>query len=474
MMKIGDSLVDGVWVPVTGPETTAINPATREPLATVQLGTAADVDAAVAAAHRAFASWSTTSIEERAAILYRLRDRLRDHTEQFAKIIASEIGSPLWFTRRIGMTLPIRNIELAIEGAEELLGDRRAGSSVIVREPYGVVAAITPWNAPVHQIVAKIAAALAAGCTVVLKPSEIAPQTARLFAEVMLDARIPKGVFNMVIGGADVGEALVSHPLVDLVSFTGSLEVGKRVAASAAASVKKVLLELGGKSATIVLADADLEKVAEIVPALCFANSGQVCVAQSRLLVPRDLVPRMEELLANSVSSWTVGSPFDETARLGPVATAQQYERVQKFIQHGIDEGAKLIAGGPDRAGELPGYYIAPTVFSEVSPDMVIAQEEIFGPVLVVMAYDSIDEAVEIANSVPLGLSGGVWSSDIPRAQHVARRMRTGQVSINGAPQNLATPFGGYKQSGYGRENGKYGVEEFLQYKAIHGLPEPQ
>lgn len=469
MITLDNNLINGSWVRAGGDTIVTVNPATTQPRAQVRFATAMDVDMAVRAAHAAFPAWSARNVAERNAILRRLHDILHERAEDFARVIAEEVGSPLWFSRRIGMAMPVRNLELAIEAAEELFTETAIGTSVLRREPYGVVAAITPWNAPVHQIVAKVGAALAAGCTVVLKPSEFAAETARLFADAVQDAGVPAGVFNMVFGGGDIGEALVAHPLVDVVSFTGSGAVGRKVAATAAGGIKKVALELGGKSATILLDDADLEKAAETIPALCFANSGQVCVSQSRLLVPRELLSRIEGLLIDAAAGWTIGPPTDEASRIGPVASRAQYDRVRRFIETGIAEGARLLVGGADPVRELPGYYVRPTIFSGVTPDMTIAREEIFGPVLSIIAYDSVDEAIEIANMLPFGLSGGVWSSDVARASEVARRMRTGQVAINGAPQNLAAPFGGYKESGYGRENGRFGVEEFLQMKAIHG-----
>lgn len=469
MNDIDANLIDGQWRAGRGETFETVNPATLQPQSLVRFATVADAADAVDAAHAAFPAWSALAHADRAAALIRLRDALARRTDDFANVIADEVGSPLWFSQRIGLSFPLTNLELAIDGAAELFRDQSVGSSAIVREPYGVVVAITPWNAPILQIVAKVGAALAAGCTVVLKPSEYTPQTSRLFAEAVEEAGVPPGVFNMVVGAADVAEALVTHPLVDVVSFTGSVGVGQRVAAAAAGDAKKVILELGGKSATIILDDADLARAAAVFPTQVFANSGQVCVSQSRLLVPAALLRQFEELLVAEVAAWGLGDPRSAETKLGPVASAAQYDRVRGYIDQAIAEGARLVLGGAEPVPQLPGYFIRPTIFSDVTPAMTIAREEVFGPVLAIMPYDDIDEAVSIANSTPFGLSGGVWGQDVERASGVARRMRTGQVAINGAPQNLATPFGGYKRSGYGRENGRYGVEEFLQYKVIHG-----
>lgn len=470
MNHLDENLIDGRWVKAGGDVVETTDPSTALASGTIRLASIEDVDAAARAARAAFPAWSSRAPADRATILLQLRDLMVERAEDFAAIIAEEVGSPLWFSRRIGVAMPIRNLELAVRAADELFEDEIVGSSVVVREAYGVVAAITPWNAPLHQIVAKVGAALAAGCTVVLKPSEFAARTARLFGELVQAAGAPPGVFNMVFGGAEAGEALVAHPEVDVISFTGSGGVGQKVAATAARGVKKVALELGGKSATILLDDADVDAAAAVLPALCFSNSGQVCVSQSRLLVPTDRLAEVEAALVRATSEWTIGSPTDEKARLGPVASRAAYDRVRRYIDGAVAEGARLVVGGSDAVESLPGFYVRPTIFSDVRPDMTIAREEVFGPVLAIMPYGDVEEAVAIANMLPLGLSGGVWSRDVARAASVARRMQTGQVAINGAPQNLATPFGGYKQSGYGRENGRYGVEEFLQYKAIHGV----
>jgi acyl-CoA reductase-like NAD-dependent aldehyde dehydrogenase len=470
MRDLATSFVDNRWTKGEGARFVAVNPTTRRPFAEGRFGTPADIDAAVRTAHGAFPAWSALPPADRAAALKRLHTLLAERSETFVRTMAEEIGSPLWFGRAIQMGMPIKNLELAIAAIETHFKDEAVGSSIVVREPIGVVGAITPWNAPMHQIVAKVGAALAAGCTIVLKPSEIAPATAALFAEAVKDARLPPGVFNMVFGDAAAGEALVSHPLVNMISFTGSTSVGRKVAARAAEGIKKVSLELGGKSASILLDDSLLENAASVILRLCFANSGQTCVSHSRFLVPRSLLDKAEALCTANAAEWIMGDPLGDKTRLGPVTTAAQYERVTGYIRCGMSEKARLLVGGPEPVEGLDGYFVRPTIFSGVTPEMAIAREEIFGPVLSIMPYDSLDDAVAIANGLPYGLSGGVWSSDKAAATAVARRMRTGQVALNGAPQNLATPFGGYGESGYGRENGPYGVDEFLNYKAIHGV----
>jgi betaine-aldehyde dehydrogenase len=359
--------------------------------------------------------------------------------------------------------------KLAAQPPEE----ERVGNSVVVREPVGVVAGITPWNYPLNQIAAKVAPALAAGCTVVLKPSEVAPLNAFILAEVIDAAGLPKGVFNLVTGtGPVVGEALAQHPEVDMVSFTGSTRAGKRVSELAAQTVKRVALELGGKSASIVLEDADLAAAVKGTVSACFLNSGQTCSAHTRMLVPESKYAEAAKLAAEEARKYTVGDPFAETTRLGPLISAAQRDRVQAYIRKGIEEGAELLCGGPDAPPGLErGYYVQPTVFGRVGPRSTIAQEEIFGPVLAIITYEDEDEAVRIANGTPYGLSGGVWSQDEAHALAVAKRMRTGQVDINGGPFNMQAPFGGYKQSGHGREWGRYGLDEFHELKSLQLKP---
>ncbi len=448
-----------------------VSPVTEEPIGYAPNGDAEDVDRAVTAARRAFDTWSVTSIATRTAFLRRIGHGIESRADELVALLADEVGSPRWFNENVQLGLPLKNLQLAIDAIEAMSLEEPVVNSLVVREPVGVVAAITPWNAPLHQMIAKSAAALAAGCTVVLKPSEVAPLNAAVLAQIVHDAEVPKGVFNVVFGdGLSVGEPLVRHPDVDMVSFTGSVRAGRRVAQLAGESIKKVTLELGGKSATILLPDADIEQASQVVLRQCFANSGQVCSAQTRLLVPRPMLPEVERLLVAGAVAWPVGEPMSPETKLGPLVSRRQFDRVQEYLASAEREGARLILGGPGRPASFDrGFYVAPTIFTDVVPTMTIAREEIFGPVLAVMPYDSTDEAIAIANDVPYGLSGGVWSRDVDAARRVARRLRTGQVIINGAAHNLAAPFGGFGQSGIGRENGRFGVEEFFQLKAIQG-----
>jgi acyl-CoA reductase-like NAD-dependent aldehyde dehydrogenase len=470
--KIESFYCDGRWVPVIADDTLpAYNPCTERQFASVAVCDTAAVDLAVAAARRAFDNWRATPVAERRAALGRVREAMAREAEAFAADLATAIGAPLWVSRQMQVPMPLRNLELAIEAIGSMPLETRVAHSLVVREPVGVVAAITPWNFPLHQIVAKVGAALAAGCTVVLKPSELAPLAARRFAGIMHEAGLPPGVFNLVWGdGPRTGAALAAHPDVDMVSFTGSVAGGRAVARAAADTVKKLALELGGKSATILLDDAPLADAVQTVLRQCFTNSGQICAAQTRLLVPRAKLAEAEAWCVKHAAGWTVGDPADPETRLGPVANQRQFETVQRHIETALAEGARLVAGGPGRPeGHARGYFVRPTVFSDVTPNMTLARDEVFGPVLAVMVYDDEDEAVAIANGTAYGLSGGVWSADPTHALGVARRLRTGQVIVNGAPQNLAAPFGGYRQSGIGRENGCYGVEEFFELKAIQG-----
>ncbi len=446
-----------------------VNPATEQVIASVPAGTADDVDAAVAAARAAFPGWSAVPVEERAAAVRRIAEGLAARRDEIATTISSEMGSPIVFATRVQASLPVATAT----GLADLLADfpwtERIGNSLVVREPVGVVAAITPWNYPLHQIVAKVAPALAAGCTVVLKPSEIAPLTAGILAEVVAAAGVPAGVFNVVHGeGPVVGEALAAHPGVDMVSFTGSTRAGRRVSAVASDTVKRVALELGGKSASVLLDDADLPTAVKITLANCFINGGQTCTALTRMLVPAARHDEAVELAVAAAAKYGVGDPGDSATRIGPMSSAGQRDRVVGYIRTGIDEGATVATGGVDAPDGLDrGYYVRPTVFAGVRPDMTIAQEEIFGPVLSVLPYGSDDEAVEIANSTPYGLAGAVFSASDERALGVARRLRTGQVDVNGGSFNPIAPFGGYKQSGNGRELGRFGLEEFCEVKSI-------
>ena len=462
--------IDGAWVPSGGTGTIDVRgAATEEVVGRIPDGVAADVDRAVAAARAAFPAWSATAPEERAKHLTRIQEGLAARQAELSELIATEVGMPLKLAAMIQVGLPLAQVGNYAQVLRDFRFEEQVGHSLVVKEPIGVVGAITPWNYPLNQIVAKVAPALAAGCTVVLKPSEVAPLNAFVLAEVIDEAGLPAGVFNLVSGvGPVVGEAIAAHPDVDMVSFTGSTRAGKRVAELAAATVKKVALELGGKSANVILPDADLEKAVAAGVTNCYLNSGQTCTALTRMLVPRDRLAEAERIAAARAERYRVGDPLADGTNLGPVISEAQRDRVQGYIRQGIAEGAKLVTGGAEGPEGLErGYFVRPTVFSEVTPDMTIAQEEIFGPVLSILPYDTEDEAVEIANGTIYGLAGGVWSADPAHAEAVARRLRTGQVDINGAMFNPLAPFGGYKQSGVGRENGRLGFEEFLETKSL-------
>jgi aldehyde dehydrogenase (NAD+) len=462
--------VGGAWVPSAGTEIIeVVNPTTEEVLAAVPAGTAADIDRAVAAARAAFAGWAATPPADRAAVLRRIAAGLADRKDELARLIATEMGSPLRLAGTVQAALPITVAGSYGDVLADYRFDERIGNSLVLREPIGVVAAITPWNYPLHQVVTKVAAALAAGCTVVLKPSEVAPLSAFVLAEIAAAAGLPAGVLNVVTGtGPVAGEALAAHPDVDMVSFTGSTRAGRRVAALAAGTVKRVALELGGKSANVLLPDADLAKAVKVGLANCFINAGQTCTAWTRMLVPARRHDEVVALAVAGAASYTVGDPLAEGTRIGPLAFAGQRDRVRGYISRGIAEGATLACGGVEPPDGLDrGYFVRPTVFAGVRPDATIAQEEIFGPVLSVLPYADVDEAVQIANGTPYGLAGAVWSADEGRALEVARRLRTGQVDVNGGRFNPLAPFGGYKQSGNGRELGRYGLEEFLEIKSI-------
>ncbi|MCU1346823.1 MAG: aldehyde dehydrogenase [Acidimicrobiia bacterium] len=465
--------INGAWVPSTGTDTISVIDSTNEEvMATIPAGTAADVDRAVAAAAAAFEGWAAIAAPERAKYLTRIGDSLAARTDELATLISRETGMVKTLSKAIQVGLPTNSFNSAGALAESYTFEEEQGSSLVVREPIGVVGCITPWNFPLHQIAAKVAYALAAGCTVVLKPSEIAPLDAFVLAEIINEVGLPAGVFNLVTGdGPTVGEAIARHPQVDMVSFTGSTRAGKRVAELASQTVKRVALELGGKSANVLLGDLDSEAFAKAVTdgvGKCYLNSGQTCSALTRMLVPRERLAEAEALAAKAANKMKVGNPFEETSRLGPLASAAQRERVRGYIRKGIDEGATLVAGGADAPEGLEvGYYVQATVFSNVRPDMTIAREEIFGPVLSILPYDTEDDAVRIANDSDYGLAGGVWSGDAEHAKAVARRLRTGQVEINGGRFNANAPFGGYKQSGLGREYGHWGLEEFLEVKSL-------
>lgn len=470
-MQVYDKLyIHGEWVASLGTgHIDVLSASTEEVMGRIPEGTVEDVDRAVRAARAAFDTWSTRPVEERAALLRRLQAGLTARQDELARTITGELGMPIALSKPIQVGTPIAVTGTYVQLLQDLSFEEQVGNSLVVREPVGVVACITPWNYPLHQTIAKVAPALAAGCTVVLKPSEVAPLNAFMLAEILHEAGVPPGVFNLVSGtGPVVGEALVRHPEVDMVSFTGSTRAGRRVSEVASATVKRVSLELGGKSASIILDDANLKTAVKRSVGNCFLNSGQTCTAHTRLLVPRAQHEEAVKLAAEVAAGFTLGDPFKGEAKLGPVISDAQRTRVREYIQQGIREGAKLVAGGPEQPEGLPkGYYVKPTVFANVTPEMCIAQEEIFGPVLAIMPYDDEDDAVRIANSTIYGLAGGVWSEDVERAKRVARRMRAGQVDINGGRFNPLAPFGGYRQSGHGRELGRYGLEEFQELKAM-------
>ncbi len=446
-----------------------VNPTTGELFAVVQLCSPADVEQAVRSARAGFDIWSTSSVEQRHTALTRLSAALAERADEAAMLLANEMGCPIWLGKLMQLPMPLKGLEFTIAGLDQITWTEQVGNGLVERVPCGVVAAITPWNFPLHQIVAKVAPAIAAGCSVILKPSEVAPGAALLFMEAVHESGLPPGVVNVVWGGPQVGEQLVSHPEVDRISFTGSTQVGRAIMVSAAQGLKPVTLELGGKSAAVLLDDADLDAAVPAVVRLSMANSGQACVSQSRLIAPKRLLPEILERATSAMSQWPVGNPLEAATRLGPVATQGQFNRVRTMIERAIGDGARVIQGGLERPENTSqGFYVVPTLFSGVRPEMEIAQEEVFGPVLSVLTYEDEAEAASLANATRYGLSGAVWSRDGARATAFARQMRTGQVVINGAPQNLATPFGGWGWSGFGRENGRFGIEDLLVYRSLH------
>jgi aldehyde dehydrogenase (NAD+) len=460
-MKAHDGMyIGGEWRVAAGTDTIAVvNPADEQVIAHVPAGVAEDVDAAVFAAHEAFPAWAATPPADRAARIAALRDVLVARKDEIAETVTAELGAPLQFSQMVHAGVPILVAGSYAELAASYAFEEKVGNSTVYAEPVGVVGAITPWNYPLHQIVAKVAPALAAGCTVVLKPAEDTPLTAQLFAEAVHEAGIPAGVFNLVTGlGPVAGQALAEHPGVDLVSFTGSTAVGKQIGATAGAAVKRVALELGGKSANVILPSADLAKAVGVGIANVMGNSGQTCSAWTRMLVHTSQYDEAVALAAEAAAKYG--------DRIGPLVNAKQHTRVRGYIEKGVAEGARLVAGGPEAPREQ-GYFVSPTVFADVTPEMTIAQEEIFGPVVSVIRYEDEHDALRIANGTVYGLAGAVWAADDAEAVAFARRMDTGQVDINGGRFNPLAPFGGYKQSGVGRELGAHGLSEYLQTKSL-------
>ena len=463
--------VGGNWVDSAGDGSIdVVNPSNEEVIGSVPDGVGADVDAAVAAAREAFPGWAATPLEERLGYIEKLAGQLGARSEEIGELISREVGMPGKMAVMIQAGLPAGTTASVPATAREFPFEETLGRSLVTREPVGVVGCITPWNYPLHQIMAKIAPAMAVGCTVVLKPSEVAPLNAFVLTDIIDELGFPAGVFNLVSGvGPVVGEAIAAHPDVDMVSFTGSTRAGTRVAEVAAANVTRVHQELGGKSANIVLDDADFAAAIPSAVGACYLNSGQTCSALTRLLVPADRMDEAAELAAQAAAGFTVGPADDEGSRLGPLVSQTQWDRVQGYIQAGIDEGATLVTGGTGKPEGLDaGYYVKPTVFSNVDNSMSIARDEIFGPVLSIIGYDSEEDAIRIANDSDYGLSGGVWSSDNDRALAVAKKLRTGEVDMNGSFLNTDAPFGGYKKSGNGRELGRFGLSEFVEAKQIN------
>ncbi len=464
--------IDGNWVrPAHDHDFAVINPATEEPIATISLGDAADVDKAVAAAKNAFDSYSETTVEQRRARLQKIIEVYQSKANEMAEAISLEMGAPLSFSKAAQVGAGLAHFLEIVRVMDRFKFEEVRGTTLLRKEPIGVCGLITPWNWPMNQIVAKVAPALAAGCTMVLKPSELAPLSAYLFAQILHEADLPAGVFNLVNGdGPTVGAAISSHPDVAMISFTGSTRAGIAVASAAAPTVKRVTQELGGKSANIVLDDADFTTAVKAGAQACFRNTGQSCNAPTRMLVPKSRMAESGAAARQAADATQVGDPFTKGTDLGPLASKAQFEKVERLINKGVEEGATLLAGGPGRPeGITKGYFAKPTVFIDVRNDMTIAREEIFGPVLVIIPYENEDDAVRIANDTTYGLSGFVTSTDLDRARRVAKRIRSGNVHINNARPDFAGCFGGYKQSGNGREWGEAGLEEFLELKSIFG-----
>lgn len=474
-MEFLKTFINGRWQPSSaGLTTPVVDSFSEQPFAQVGCSSAADVDHAVLAARAAFAAWSTRAPAERIAAVRRIALALKERTERLTETISREVGMPRKLASRIQVGAPINAWSAYADLAETWAWEQPLGHSLVLQAPVGVVACITPWNYPLHQITGKVAPALLAGCTVVLKPSELAPLAAWILAEAIEAADLPAGVFNFVHGtGAEIGEELVRHAQVDMISFTGSTRAGRRIGQLAGEQVKRVALELGGKSAAIVLPSADLGAACKASLASCYLNSGQTCSAITRLLVPRQQHGEAAARLVEMAAAYRMGDPADPATRLGPLASDNQRQRVRQMLRQAIAEGAQLLCGGPDAPVPDSGFFVAPTVLGQVKPTMALAQEEVFGPVLALMAYDDTDEALAIANGTAYGLAGAVWAGSSAEALAVARRMRCGQVDVNGAPFNPGAPFGGFKQSGIGRENGRFGIEEFVEPIAIQLPPAP-
>ncbi len=462
--------INGKWVDPVGTETLeVVNASTEEVMGTVPAGAAEDANRAVEAAAAAFETWGMTTPQERQGYLKKLHAAMSARQDELGEVMAGEVGMPLGMAKAIQAGLPIQSVANFIKILDTYQFEDRIDNSDIIKEPVGVVACITPWNYPLHQIMAKVSPALAAGCTVIVKPSEVAPLTAFMLAEMVDEAGFPPGVVNIITGvGAVVGEALASHPKVDMVSFTGSTRAGKRVAQLAADTVKRVVVELGGKSASVILDDADIDDAVRGTVNDCYFNSGQTCAAHTRMLVPEAQYERAAKRAVEVAQSLALGASDDPAAKLGPLISKVQQERVRSYISKGVEEGAELLCGGPEQPENLPkGFFVKPTVFGRVREDMTIAQEEIFGPVLSIIPYKDEEDAIRIANGTVYGLSSGVWSNDKDHARKVARRLRSGNVIINGGGFNMMAPFGGYKQSGNGREHGPYALDDYLEVKAL-------
>jgi len=471
MMECNQIYVDGQWIPSAGTDVlNVINPVTEQVIATVPRGTAQDVDAAVEAAARAFPAWSQTSVAQRVAIFSRLARLTEARSDEITRTIVSELGYPITAASKSQTAGSVEELDIIAESLREIAWSEEIGNTQIRREPAGIVGAITAWNAPLRSVISKAGAAIAAGCTVVLKPSEVAPLTAFMFAEMCAQAGLPPGVFNLVCGtGPEVGEAIAAHPLVDMVSLTGSVRAGRRVMEVGAADIKRMHLELGGKSANLIFADADFERAVLDGIDDAMRNTGQVCGGLTRMLVPQGRLMEAEALAARKALSYVIGDPFDPKTTLGPVSTAAARDRVRGYIRRGIEDGLRLVTGGPDAPeGLTRGWYVKPTIFSGDNRSGV-AREEIFGPVVVIIPFEDEADAIRIANDSPYGLAAGVWCADPQRARTIASKLRVGRVRINGAPLNKRGTHGGFKLSGVGREWGRIGVEEFLEYKSVMG-----